>query len=334
MGFSLTRFAKYTWGVLLYNILVILFGAFVRASGSGAGCGAHWPLCNGVVIPRPQQIETVIEFTHRITSGITLPLVILLVFWAWRLYPRRSPIRTSSLLVVVFTITEALVGAGLVLFQLVADNDSVARAFSMMVHLVNTFLLVGAITITGWWASTKVPERLHFHGITGALLLIGALGILLLGASGAVTALGDTLYPSSSLAQGLRDDFAPGAPFLIRLRVLHPGIAVSVGIYLALVTAWVRRSRFDPRLEDITLGLFVLYGLQIILGIINVALLAPIWIQIVHLLFSNLVWIAFMLMSTVIFSVPAPAAAAAPNHAVRLSDHEIHDRVNKAKEVR
>lgn len=341
MANSITRFAKFSWGVLVYNILVILFGAYVRASGSGAGCGAHWPLCNGVVIPRPQRIETIIEFTHRITSGFTLILVILLVVWAWRSFPKGSRIRTSSMLALFFTITEALVGAGLVLFELVEHNTSVARAISMMVHLVNTFLLVASIAVTAWWSSTGAPRRLNYHGLTGTLLVIGALAILVLGASGAVTALGDTLYPSSSLSEGLRSDFSETAHWMTRLRILHPGIAVSVGLYLALVTLWVRRKAIDPRLEDITLGLFVLYGLQVVLGLINVALLAPIWMQIVHLLFSNLVWITFILMSTVVFSAPVGlgaaitnSAAAAVDRPARLGDHELHDRVNQAKEVR
>lgn len=306
MNLKLTKFARYAWGVLAYNILVILFGAYVRASGSGAGCGAHWPLCNGQVIPRPERIETIIELTHRVTSGLTIPLILILVVWAWRLYQKGSPIRTSSVLVVLFIVIESLVGAGLVLFELVADNESVARAIWMMAHLVNTFLLVSMLVVTAWWASTAVPERLHLHGVTGVLLILGGLAILLLGASGAVTALGDTLYPSSSLTEGVAQDFSPTAPWLIQLRVFHPAIAVTVGIYLFLSTIWVRRRVPLPQVETLTNILFVLYVTQIILGIINVALLAPIWMQIVHLFASNLIWMTFVVLSTVVFGDFAP----------------------------
>jgi heme a synthase len=149
----LSRFSKFAWILLVYTIFVILFGAFVRATGSGAGCGAHWPLCNGEVIPRPQAMETVIELTHRLTSGVMLIMVAVLGYWGFKIYPAGSMIRKAVVLTIFFTITEALVGAGLVLFGLVADNDSVARAFSMMVHLVNTFLLLAAITFTAWWAT-------------------------------------------------------------------------------------------------------------------------------------------------------------------------------------
>jgi heme A synthase len=298
----LSRFAKFAWISLAYNIFVILFGAFVRATGSGAGCGAHWPLCNGVVVPRPQQIETIIEFTHRVTSGITLALVVILAVWAWRIYRKGSLLRVSSALALFFTITEALVGAALVLFGWVAKNDSAARAISVMIHLVNTFLLLASITVTAWWATEGAPERLRLHGLPGALLLIGAGGILLLGASGAITALGDTLFPSSSLAEGFSQDFSPTAHYLIRMRVYHPGIAVSVGIYLFLVTGFVRRKINAPHLAGIVNLLYGLYAAQILLGILNIGLLAPVWMQIIHLLVSTLVWVTFVLMSTVVFS--------------------------------
>lgn len=315
-----SSFAKFAWGVLAYNLLVILIGAFVRATGSGAGCGAHWPLCNGVVIPRPQQIETVIEFTHRITSGGTLILVALLVFYAWRLYPKGNPIRLSAGLTGLFTITEALVGAGLVLFQLVADNDSVARAISMMVHLINTFLLIGWCAVTAWWAINGTPQKTSLHGISGSLIIVGFVLMLLLGASGAVTALGDTLYPSSSLAEGLRDDFSPTAHYLIRMRIYHPAIAVSVGFYLAAVTWWIRRGfnqhENGEKIERLSNILFGFYVLQLILGVINVALLAPVWMQLVHLLVSTLIWITFVLMGTVVFG----STRLAPG----LKDHPVH----------
>jgi protoheme IX farnesyltransferase len=227
--------------------------------------------------------------------------------------------RVSSGLVLFFTITEALVGASLVLYGWVGTNDSVARAISVMVHLVNTFLLLAAITTTAWWATEGVPERLSLHGISGPFLLLGAAAILLLGASGAITALGDTLFPSGSLAQGFQEDFSPTAHYLIRMRVYHPGIAVSVGIYLFLVTGYIRRKMTAPYLSGITNILFGLYAAQILLGIINIALLAPLWMQVIHLLISNLVWVAFVLMTVVVLGNPA----------LRLEHHEIQDSVRQ-----
>ena len=120
---KLCRFAKYAWAVLAYNVGVVLWGADVRATGSGAGCGNHWPLCGNVVIPQSPALATMIEFSHRVTSGLTLVFVAGLLLWAWRAYPKGHAVRLGAGLAVGFTITEALVGAGLVLFQLVAQNE-------------------------------------------------------------------------------------------------------------------------------------------------------------------------------------------------------------------
>lgn len=315
--FPAPRYAAFAWGVLVYNVFVVLYGAFVRATGSGAGCGKHWPLCNGEVIPRPQQIETIIEFAHRMTSGVTLILVAVLLIWTWRKYPRGSLMRWSSGGAALFTITEALVGAGIVLYGWVAHDTSVARAISVPIHLANTFLLLGFCAVTAWWASNGVPDRLSSHGPALPLLLGGVLGMLLLGGSGAITALGDTLFPSGSLAEGIQQDFNPASHFLIRMRIYHPAIAIAVGVYLALVTAWIRHKMPGGRLDIITTGLYVLYGLQIVLGVINIALFAPVWMQIIHLLVSCLVWITFVLMMTVVLSrLPASVSHQEVDHLV------------------
>src|SRR5664279_4937818 len=110
-------FARFAWGVVAYNLAVVLWGAFVRATGSGAGCGNHWPLCNGTATPHSASAATIIEFTHRVTSGLDLALVALLVVWAFRRFPRQHPVRLGATLSALFLITEALVGAALVLLQ-------------------------------------------------------------------------------------------------------------------------------------------------------------------------------------------------------------------------
>lgn len=301
MRVSAAQFRIYAWFVLAYNVFVVLFGAFVRATGSGAGCGAHWPLCNGVVIPRPERIETIIEFTHRITSGITLIFVLILLILAWKIFTRGSSVRSAVALAVVFTILEALVGAWLVIFQLVDDNDSVHRAVMMMVHLVNTFLLLAALATTAWMASFDYHQKIQFGGMLGLLFSIGLLGILLLGASGAVTALGDTLYPSPSFSDGLREEFSSTAHYLVRMRIYHPGIAIGVGVYLTLITLFIRRKFPLLRVKYLTNILFASFFSQLAIGLINVVLLAPVWMQIIHLFVSTIVWISFVLLFVEIF---------------------------------
>lgn len=308
------RFATYTWIVLVYNLAVILWGAFVRATGSGAGCGAHWPRCNGEVIPRAPSTETLIEFTHRLTSGIVLVMVVILVIWAWRAYPRGHRVRLGALWSLIFTIIEALVGAGLVLFELVADNDSTARAVSMAVHLVNTFLLLAAVTLTAWWASGGPAVRLKHQGVVGWLLGLGFAAMLVVGASGAVTALGDTLFPAESLAEGLREKFSPTAHLLIRLRVLHPVLAIATGFYLFFVARLVSRLRPDPAIERFARATMLLFAVQLVAGAVNVALLAPVWMQLLHLLLADLVWITLVLLAASALS-HQPVRVASVSHA-------------------
>jgi heme A synthase len=308
---KLNRFARFAWTVLAFNIGIILWGAYVRASGSGAGCGSHWPLCNGQVIPRAPRIETLIELSHRLTSGIGLLMVVGLFVWALRGFTRGHPVRTGAAMSLFFMITEALVGAGLVLFSLVADNASIARALFMSVHLANTFLLLAALTLTAWWGSGGRPIHLRGQGIVAGLLLTGCAATILLGVSGAVTALGDTLFPSGSLAEGLSQDFSATAHFLIRLRILHPAIAIGVGIFLLAVGVVTRTQRPGKYTERYTRQLFALFVLQLAVGSINVLLLAPIFMQIVHLLLADALWITLVLLTAEALSeesAPSPAA--------------------------
>src|SRR5579884_3755574 len=148
-------FARFAWCVLAYNIAVVLWGAYVRATGSGAGCGNHWPLCNGTVTPHSPTVATLIEFTHRASSGVDLALVALLVWWAFRTFPKGHAARLGAVLSAVFLMTEELIGAALVLLEHVAKNQSSSRAWSLSTHLINTLTLLACLTLTAWWATGK-----------------------------------------------------------------------------------------------------------------------------------------------------------------------------------
>jgi heme A synthase len=296
-------FERFAWGVVGYNLLVILWGAYVRVSGSGAGCGAHWPSCNGEIIPTPQQVETVIEFIHRLMSGLTLVLSLVLVVWAWRIFAKGHPARSAAGFALLFTCTEALVGAGLVLFGLVNKNVSVTRAVVQAVHLINTLLLVASCTLAAWWAAPQGRPRLKLtrQGLVGWLLWVALVWMVLLSASGAVTALGDTIFPSQSLAQGLSQDMDPMANFLIRLRVVHPVLAILLTLYTGWAVSWIRDRRQGDGLQKFGRALTGLVILQAVLGALNIILLAPAWMQLVHLLVSDLAWIGLVLFSVSVF---------------------------------
>lgn len=310
---DLSRVAAFAWLVLAYNVAVILWGAYVRATGSGAGCGEHWPLCNGVVIPRAPTAATVIEFSHRVTSGLALIGVVVLLAWVWRVSPPRHPARRGAAWTVFFMLTEAAVGAGLVLFQLVADNASMARAMFMAVHLLNTFILLAWLTLTAWWLSGGSPLGVKRNrGMTAALCAVAG-GLLLVGTSGAVAALGDTLFPDGSFSAALAADLSPASHFLIRLRVLHPVLAVAVAGALLFGSGPLARGA-GPKARTLATTVATLAALQLLLGAANVILLAPVWMQLVHLLAADLLWIAFVLLGAEVLShdrQPAQAATAA-----------------------
>jgi|SRR5690606_9095506 len=299
---KLERFAMYAWGVLGYNLLVILWGAYVRATGSGAGCGSHWPLCNGEVVPRAPQVETMIELTHRLTSGVALLLVIGLVVWAVRAYPSGHRVRGGAYASLALIIVEALLGAGLVLFELVADNDSMMRAYSMVAHLINTFLLVGAITLTAWWASGGKGLTLRNRG-TLLPLIFGGLGALLLtGGSGAIAALGDTLFPATTFAEGLAADMSAASHVLLRLRVLHPLFAILTGGYLLMMARLLVRQQDSSVIAYNAVTILVI--VQLTAGGFNLFLLAPVWMQLVHLLLADLLWVAVIVLSASVLQNP------------------------------
>ncbi|WP_018111004.1 heme o synthase [Thermus igniterrae] len=290
-------FSRYAWGVLLWNVLVALWGAYVRATGSGAGCGAHWPTCNGEIIPRSPQVETLIEFTHRATSGLAFLTVLLLAVLAFRLFPKGHPVRLGAGLSLLFMLTESLVGASLVLFGWVADNVTPERAVVQMVHLANTYFLLASLALAAWWASGGAPLRLKGQGAVGVALLLGLLALLFLGMSGAVTALGDLLFPVRDTLEALERSLTPGEHFLVRLRVLHPLIAVSVGLYVVFAGFLVAHLRPSAQTRGLAQALAYLYGVQLLAGLVNVWLKAPVWMQILHLLLAYAVWLAFVLLA-------------------------------------
>lgn len=288
------RYHRLSVAVLAYTVFVILFGAWVRITGSGAGCGEHWPTCHGEVVPRSPSVATIIEFTHRTTSGLCLLAVLALLYTAVRAFPRGHAARLGALLAVVFTITEALIGAGLVRFGLVAKDDSIARAVVMALHLVNTSLLTGALALTTW-SSGQRPAPPHPPGEPRprvGLWLGGAIvGLLLVGVSGAVTALGDTLYPVGGANEGA------GAHFLQRLRAFHPVIAVGVGLYVLFVAHTVASPQASAAVRRwggvVMLGVLVQVGA----GVVNILLSAPGWLQVVHLLLGTGLWIAVVFLA-------------------------------------
>lgn len=287
------QYAHFAWAVLAFTLSVVLWGAYVRATGAGAGCGNHWPLCNGEVLPRSPGAKTLIEFTHRLTSGLDGILIALLFIGAWRAFPRRHPVRIGAALSLTFLGTEALLGAALVKLEEVAQNASVGRAWWDSGHLINTLTLLASLALTAWWAERSPQSRVRSRA--GWPMWPAIVVVVLTAISGAIAALGDTLFPASSLVSGFRQDFDPAASIFLRLRMFHPFLAVTAAVWLAFyaIRAASRRRGARPYAR----ALLTLVSLQIGAGIVNLTLLAPVWMQLVHLLLADLVWISLVLLA-------------------------------------
>jgi len=327
MPSAIKSLVRYAWAVLAYNLLVIVWGAYVRASGSGAGCGRHWPLCNGELIPRAESVKTIVEASHRATSFVAVVAVVVLMVWTLRAMPRGHRARKAAIASTAFIFAEALVGAGLVLFELVAHDKSMKRGLSMILHLDNTFLLLAALTVTAWTltydgaapardAGAEVTEPAARPGWLRPVVVIALLSVLVLGSSGAIAALGDTLFPATSLREGLAQDLSPLAHVFLRLRVLHPFIALIAGAVVFVSASLVRMAKPSPRARMLSRVVTLVFATQFALGLLNVTLLAPVGIQLAHLLLADATWLALVLMGW-------EALYATPARAVRLTPHEL-----------
>ena len=290
-----TLLPRFAWGLLAYNIPVILWGAVVRATSSGDGCGDHWPLCTGVVLQTNPRLATLIELAHRLSSGLTLPLVLLLLFWTFRSTVSGHLARIASIAAVVFTFNEGLLGALLVVLRLTADNRSPARAVYLSLHLANTLLMLGALTLAAHFLSrSEAFTRRTIRFTRLPLAVTGITATLLLGVSGTLAALSDTLFPATSLSAAFAQDFSASGGWLLRLRILHPLTAVIAGLFICwlLMRSFARPS--ERKLALLVLGLLLL---QFALGLADVTLLAPVWLQIVHLLGADVLWIALVVLA-------------------------------------
>ena len=293
------RFTPWAWRALGYNILVILWGAWVRITGSGAGCGEHWPTCGGTIIPRDPQIETIIELTHRLTSGLTLIFALVIFVWARKIFEPGHRARNAAGLTLAFILAEAALGALLVLKGLVDKDASVSRAIVVALHLVNTYGLVGFGALTAWRSTPQREQPVVPEG-SPRRMMAAIVGMVVVGMTGAVTALGDTLFPITPAIDGglfahVVGDLSTTEHFLVRLRIVHPIVAVVVGLFVLGVGARLYRESRDALLSRLGLLMMLATMLQIGLGMLNVLLAAPGWMQLIHLLVADVLWVVVVL---------------------------------------
>jgi heme a synthase len=323
------RLARVAWGVLFANLAVILWGAFVRATGSGAGCGNHWPTCNGEVLPRAPSVTTLIELSHRLSSGAALVLVMALGALTFKDTRPGHPARAPAVASMIFILGEVFIGAGLVLLKLVAHDTSLLRGVSMELHAGNTFLLLGALTLTAHYASGGARFR-----VRDDLTLLAPIGLALFAlalsfASGAIAALGDTLFPAQSLSSGFAAELSPHAHVFLRLRTLHPLFAVTAAVLTVAACTAVRVHVSRPTfrgtaavarsVRTLSFALTAVTVGQVGLGVLNLVLLVPIATQLLHLAAADAVFVLMVLMTAHVLAPEDMEVRDLPAHASEFS---------------
>jgi heme a synthase len=302
--------SRLAWFTVVYNIAVILWGAYVRASGSGAGCGSRWPLCNGDILPGMAQPHTVIEFLHRAMSGLALVMMFVLLLRVWRKTRKGAWPRYSAIVATLLLLNEALLGALLVLLDHVGVDRSTGHAFFLCLHFANTLLLLASLALTAHWLSRG--DRRFVLAANRREIITLALGlafVMFIGITGSLAALSDTVFPPKTLPASLMQDFSSQSHLLLRLRPLHPFVALMGALYVLWL--FVRLSENRDRSRWTLPILFATLALQIGSGALNVILLAPVWLQLAHLFIADLFWIFLVLAST---DVLLAGAGTHPSH--------------------
>ena len=307
-------FSTVARGVTVATVLVVLMGAIVRITGSGAGCGQHWPTCNGEVVALPQRLETWIELTHRTTSGLDFIGVLVLAALAFTLRPRH-PARWAAFAALGLMVVEIAIGARLVLLNLVGSNLSLDRVVVMPAHLVTTSLLIGALAAASYFSSearlrceAALPERATNQLKAAMIWVLGAAVLLMLvSMTGAITALGDTAYPvqGQGALEHLQNDQAVGAHLLGKLRVVHPLLALLGVAGLWIAASRAREATSAVPVQRLGAALYVGAGLALVIGVTNIWLGAPGYIQVVHLFMACLLWLSIVVLSAMLWDLRA-----------------------------
>ena len=279
---------SYAKAGLLLSIASILAGAFVRATGSGDGCGATWPTCKGKIIPALSDTSELIEFSHRSVSGVLL-VVTLIIFAKTRKFQKESLVRKVTNYLTFFVIFEALIGAVIVIFEWVGLNSSLPRIIAVPIHLVNTFGLLGSYAILYKILQDNLQNIKNMFNKN--FLLISSL-FLLSGATGSITALADVLFPSASFVEGFLADFDRTSEVLTRLRILHPIISSTLSIVLYVYATGIRK-KYNVSVKPLQ----TLILIAVFLGVINVLSNIVLPLSILHLAIADFLWISYIYVS-------------------------------------
>lgn len=295
------KFAKFAWAILVLTGFVALFGAFVRGSLSGDGCGTSWPFCQGQIIPVGAELKTIFEFSHRVSSGLLMLGILGLFGWGRFAFPAKHTVRKATAWSLGTVMFSALIGAALVKFGWVTYDKSLSRAITMPIHLVNNYILLGSLVVAALAATNISKPSFKHQGAVGTSLKFALGGFFLLGMTGALSAMGKTAY-STELAQAntffqrIQMHLGDAAPPLLRGGVLHPLLATSVGLLIVWVCGFVANKRKDPDVEFWAKATVSVYSVQFVFGLVNLIFSAPLWMQLTHLALAIANWVTLVMV--------------------------------------
>ena len=316
-------FSCFCFSLLCFCLVVILWGAWVRISHSGDGCGAHWPDCQGqFLIDSSFTGKTWIEWIHRLLSAVFGLGVGLLVLLSFLPFSRGHTVRKSAIWVLLFTISEALIGAGLVLAGLTGGNVSFTRLLVMNLHVLNSLLLTGGLFICWRLSLGKRFEKPFSYSLSlgkrfekpfsyslffgkqfkklfspfGISLWFFIVAFFLIVFSGSLSSLAVSLFPSQGLWEGLVLDWASGSHWLVRFRVWHPILALLLTgsflfYYFGFLLPCSKKNKSLLRSHRIFI---LLLCVTLLSGLMNLLLLSPVWLKLTHLFLFYLLVLSFL----------------------------------------
>ena len=300
---SHAMFGRYSLVLLIATVFVIIFGAFVRASLSGDGCGTGWPICDGGVLPVGAELKTYIELTHRATSGLLLIGVFAMAIWSIRLFEKGHPARKAAIGAFAFTLFSALIGAILVKFKYVTHDASLGRAITMPLHLVNTFALMASLALMVHLARGGQRASFKGQGGLGSAFLWTIGSFFMLGMTGAVSAMGKTAFQTklagaNTFLERIQMHVGDQAHPVLKGGLLHPLMAMAAGLILIFTCRLASERRAgDPWVEHWSSLTIWLYVGQMLFGIVNLVASAPVWMQLTHLGLALANWIALVMLA-------------------------------------
>ena len=268
-------FKTYSLFTLIFTLLVIFWGAWVRLSFSGDACGKSWPLCNENLLPTDK--SALIEWIHRSSSGLSIILIFILLVLSLKIYSPYHIVRVFSKSSFVLILIEALIGAFLVIYGLTGRNPENIRVFVLAFHLINSLLLVGSLSLC-WrmslWESYQINKPQIYFVVFFPFLAL----------TGNIASLAGQLFPSESLFHALSLDWLPSAHISLRLRPLHPLMAIS----FVFVLIW--SSIFKKQLRYLGIAGFIVASF----GFMTLVSLSPLWMKVGHLILAYGFWVFFV----------------------------------------